>query len=334
MTQLNAIAQKLVEPGKGILAADESEPTIAKRFDKIGLTSSEELRRDYREMLFRSTEAMTKYVSGVILTEETDWIGGQLTSQAVPPDENPWVETFGATRSYQELRTRIRDYYRRNYPLTAAARAQPYLNPGGGGVSRLCHEPRVALAALNEMLAPFVSAGRVRVLPRHVPVSASTEGDRVESVRVRSLESGRELVLHGPMFVDATETGELLPLTGTEYVTGAEARSETGEPHAAEVAGPQNMQAATLCFPLEYLHGEDFTIDRPEEWEFWRDYVPQLSPPWPGKLFSFVYSHPATLKPRDYGFDAEKGTGFFYYRRIVDRRNFAPGIVISSRRIT
>ena len=71
MTQLNAIAQKLVEPGKGILAADESEPTIAKRFDKIGLTSSEELRRDYREMLFRSTEAMTKYVSGVILTEET-----------------------------------------------------------------------------------------------------------------------------------------------------------------------------------------------------------------------------------------------------------------------
>ncbi|HEV7276425.1 MAG TPA: class I fructose-bisphosphate aldolase [Devosiaceae bacterium] len=71
MPQLNAIAQKLVEPGKGILAADESEPTIAKRFAKIGLTSSEELRRDYREMLFRTTEAMTKYISGAILTEET-----------------------------------------------------------------------------------------------------------------------------------------------------------------------------------------------------------------------------------------------------------------------
>ena len=71
MAQLNAIAQKLVEPGKGILAADESEPTIAKRFAKIGLTSSEELRRDYREMLFRTKEAMTKYISGVILTEET-----------------------------------------------------------------------------------------------------------------------------------------------------------------------------------------------------------------------------------------------------------------------
>ena len=71
MASLNAIAQKLVEPGKGILAADESEPTIAKRFAKIGLPSSEELRRDYREMLFRSKEAMTNYISGVILTEET-----------------------------------------------------------------------------------------------------------------------------------------------------------------------------------------------------------------------------------------------------------------------
>jgi len=70
MASLNAIAKKLVEPGKGILAADESEPTIAKRFAKIGLPSTPDLRRDYREMLFRA-EAMRKHISGVILTEET-----------------------------------------------------------------------------------------------------------------------------------------------------------------------------------------------------------------------------------------------------------------------
>jgi fructose-bisphosphate aldolase class I len=68
---LNAIAQKLMESGKGILAADESEGTIAKRFAKINLPNTLELRRDYREMLFRSTDAMTNYISGVILTEET-----------------------------------------------------------------------------------------------------------------------------------------------------------------------------------------------------------------------------------------------------------------------
>jgi NADPH-dependent 2,4-dienoyl-CoA reductase/sulfur reductase-like enzyme len=54
----------------------------------------------------------------VILTEETDWIGGQLTSQGVPPDEHQWIETHGSTRLYRDLRTAIRQYYVRNYPLT------------------------------------------------------------------------------------------------------------------------------------------------------------------------------------------------------------------------
>lgn len=261
----------------------------------------------------------------VIMTEETDWIGGQLTSQAVPPDENPWIESFGGTRSYLELRTRIRDYYRRNFPLTAEARTQAHLNPGNGSVSKLCHEPRVALAALTEMLAPFVAGGKVQILLRHAAVLASTNGDKVEAVLVRSSATGHEYVLRGQLFVDATEMGDLLPLTKTEYVTGAEAQSETGEPHAKAEAQPLNMQAFTLCFPVEYIHGADYTIARPDEWEFWRNYVPAIKPPWPGKLLSFIYSNPATLEPRDYGFDAEKGTGFFHYRRIVDRKNFVAG---------
>ncbi len=204
----------------------------------------------------------------VIMTEETDWIGGQLTAQAVPPDENQWIETHGGTRSYQELRTRIRDYYRRNFPLTEAARGKKELNPGNGDVSRLCHEPRVALAVLNEMLAPFVASSRVQILLRHVPVSAATQGDQVEAVRVRSLESGNEFNLIAPYFADATETGELLPLTKTEYVTGAESQKETGELHAKPEAEPQNMQAFTCCFAMEYLPGEDHTIEQPREWEF------------------------------------------------------------------
>lgn len=261
----------------------------------------------------------------VIMTEETDWIGGQLTAQAVPPDENQWIETYGGTKSYQELRTRIRDYYRRNFPLTDAARAKQELNPGNGGVSRLCHEPRVALAVLNEMLAPFVASSRVRILLRHVPVSAATQGDKVEAVRVRNLDSGNELNLTAPFFADATETGELLPLTKTEYVTGAESQQETGELHAASAAKPQNMQAFTCCFAMEYLPGEDHTIEPPREWAFWRDYVPKLTPPWTGRLLDLSYSHPITLKPRNPGFDPVNATGLFHYRRIVDRKNFAPG---------
>ena len=82
----------------------------------------------------------------VILTEETHWIGGQLTNQAVPPDEHPWIESFGATASYRALREGIRAYYRTHTPLTPEARSNTHLNPGGGWVSRLCHDPRIAVA--------------------------------------------------------------------------------------------------------------------------------------------------------------------------------------------
>ena len=69
--RLEDIAAKMVAHGKGILAADESSATIKKRFDTIGLESTDDNRRDYREMLFRADEAMSKYVSGVILYDET-----------------------------------------------------------------------------------------------------------------------------------------------------------------------------------------------------------------------------------------------------------------------
>jgi fructose-bisphosphate aldolase class I len=73
LTELNKIAQAMVAPGKGILAADESSGTIKKRFDAIGVESTEDARRDYRELLFRSTEAMKNHISGVILYDETIW---------------------------------------------------------------------------------------------------------------------------------------------------------------------------------------------------------------------------------------------------------------------
>src|SRR6478752_211175 len=72
LSELNKVAEAMVAPGKGILAADESTGTIKKRFDAIGVESTEDNRRDYRELLFRS-EAMAKYISGVILYDETIW---------------------------------------------------------------------------------------------------------------------------------------------------------------------------------------------------------------------------------------------------------------------
>ncbi|HXG32067.1 MAG TPA: FAD-dependent oxidoreductase [Bryobacteraceae bacterium] len=271
----------------------------------------------------------------VILTEETDWIGGQLTAQAVPPDEHPWIESFGSTALYRAYRRAVRAYYRRHYPLTAEARAREHLNPGDGLVSRLCHEPRVSLAVLEAMLAPYLGGGRLTVLLRHRPVRADTEGDSVRAVALRSLETGTERILQAAYFLDATEQGDLLPLTRTEYVTGFESRKQTGEPHAPEEAQPANIQAFTVCFAVDYRPGEDHTIDRPEEYTFWRDYVPRLRPPWPGKLLSWEMSHPVTLEVRPVTFDPELRPSppgvlnLWLYRRIANRRNFAEGAYTS-----
>ncbi len=121
----------------------------------------------------------------VILTEETDWVGGQLTSQAVPPDEHPWIEQFGCTRSYRNYRESVRAYYRAHYKMTEAARARVELNPGNGTVSRLTHEPRVSLTVIEAMLEPYVKSGRLRILLRHLPVSAETNGDSSPALRCK-----------------------------------------------------------------------------------------------------------------------------------------------------
>lgn len=266
----------------------------------------------------------------VILTEETFWIGGQLTSQAVPPDENRWIESRGCTRTYRALREGIRAFHRAHRPLTPAARSLPQLNPGEGSVSRLCHEPPVALAVIRSLLEPHLATGAIRILTRHRPRSATVAADRVTSVRILNLDTGASMDLTGDFFLDATELGDLLPLTGAEHVVGAESRHATGEPHAPEIANPANQQSFTVCFPVEYRPGESHVIDRPVRYGHWRNYVPPLTPPWPGRLLDLTYTHPQTLKPRQVGFNPEGPTpqgvfNLWLYRRIRSRALLNPG---------
>ncbi|WED65060.1 FAD-dependent oxidoreductase [Synoicihabitans lomoniglobus] len=270
----------------------------------------------------------------VIMTEEYVWIGGQLTSQAVPPDEHGWIERFGCTATYRRFREAVRSYYRAHYPLTAAAAAQPYLNPGNGWVSPLCHEPRVALAVLEAMLAPHVSSGRLVVLRQHRPVAVSLEGsDRVATVTVVNDATGTTRCLTADMFLDATENGDLLPLAEVEHVTGSEARAVTGEPGAAEVANPHNIQAFSVCFVMDAA-GEaahrDHLVSPPDGYERHRVDTPRMTPPWPGPMLSWRGLNPRTMAEMDYRFHphGEKPglfSGLWSFRRIVDRSLFRPG---------
>jgi hypothetical protein len=266
----------------------------------------------------------------VVMTEETDWIGGQITAQGVPLDEHPWIESFGSTQSYRNFRNRLREYYLRNFPLTDEARATQYLNPGNGSVSPLCVEPRVALAVLYEILYPYISSGKLTLMLNHKATAADVDGDRVKALKVVDTHSRDETILTAPYFVDATELGDLLPMTGTEFRTGAESRSETGELHAAEKADPANQQAFTVCFAMDYDKGGNHVIDKPADYDFWRNYVPALTPAWSGPLLSLTYSQPRTLKPAELGFHPEGiyaggVLNLWNYRRIADKNNFTPG---------
>lgn len=274
------------------------------------------------------TAAMAAARSGarVIMTEETDWIGGQLTSQAVPPDEHRWIESFGCTRTYREFRERVRDYYKRNYPLTQEALDNERLNPGNGWVSRICHEPIVALRVLHDMLAPYVNSGRLHILLHHRPVVASAEGDAVLSVTVQEESTGKRTELRGAYFLDATECGDVLPLAGVEYVMGAESRLDTQEPHAMEEANPLDMQSITHVIALGYVEGGDFTIEKPEQYEFWRQYVPSFSRyPLLNWITADVHDMDRykefTLFPNDEGI-----MSLWTYRRIVDKTMMKDGL--------
>src|SRR5690606_11144852 len=163
-------------------------------------------------------------------------------------------------------------------------------------------------------------------------LEAVTYANRVQSVSVKTLPTGAIRNLMAPFFADATELGDLLPMTGTEYVCGAEAKSDTGELHAAELADPTNNQAFTVCFAMDYRPNEDWTIDRPEEYGFWRNFRPEMKMPWAGKLLELNYSNPRTLLPKNLGFDPRGNSlgnvlNLWNYRRILAKDNFEEGFL-------
>lgn len=267
----------------------------------------------------------------VILVEELDWLGGQLTAQAVPPDEHPWIENVITSRSYDLLRHRIRSYYHEYMPLTKVARMQVKLNPGQGNVSTLCHEPWIANKVIYSLLAPFSASNNLVILRQHKVLKADVRNDHVCALITENMLTGSPLVLHAKRFIDATETGDLLPLAEVEHIFGAESREQTQEPHALDSTDPFDQQAITWCFAADYLPDEDHTIERPAAYD--RLKVLQLDC-WPGPQFSWVLSDFVTHQPRErplfVGQTEVKGLyDLWHARRIAYRQHFMPGCYAS-----
>jgi hypothetical protein len=255
----------------------------------------------------------------VCLTEETPWLGGQATSQGVSAlDEHDYIESFGATASYYELREAIRDQYRQHYELSDVARAAPFLNPGAGWVSRLCFEPSVAALALVGMLLPEIREGRLQILYRARPVSARRTGDKISAVIVAGPEEEHNEI-RASWFLDATELGDLLPLVDADWTTGAESREQTNEPDARpDGPAPRLTQSWTMPFVVDLCPGEDHTIAPPPGYEQMRDAQPfTLTMTYGSRDLTYKVFDPVTDLPGS----------FWTYRRIVAATQFASGEV-------
>ena len=252
----------------------------------------------------------------VALFEETHLIGGQITAQGVSAlDEHALIERYGATDTYRRFRQAVRDYYVAHYGAPAimpdsVLGANLPLNPGNGWVSHLCFDPRVGREVLEAML--HECGERLRVYTRHTVTGVAMDDSRIAGVTLHDRRRSTSVSVDAKIFIDATELGDLLPLTGTPYVTGAESREDTGEASALDVAAAGEVQGFTVCYAVEFCPGEDHTIAKPDGYEGFRD------------------SQPYTLSPRGHDgkplvykffeFSSSGRLPFWSYRRIHDGR--------------
>jgi hypothetical protein len=196
--------------------------------------------------------AVARHDLSACITEETDWVGGQATAGGVSAlDENKFIEIAGGTRRYYEFRNRIRQ-------ASGGIR-----NPGACYVSALCFEPRVGVEALEQMLKD----PKIRVFPRTQIVAVDRRADRIESALAWQFDKRSGLRFRVRYVLDATEAGDLLPLAKIPYIVGSEAKSDTGEPHAATAANPACVQSLTYPFAIERRDGETHAIAKPAAYD-------------------------------------------------------------------
>jgi hypothetical protein len=251
----------------------------------------------------------------VIMTECYNWIGGQVTSQglcALDELSAPCGEETGFGASYCRFKSLVREYYRTHHRLSEFGRQALYLNPGNALVSTLCAEPKAATWALEQMLAPALQKGLLEILQPYEPVAANRETGRITSVEVARVGAPSDRIeLRGRFFLEATELGDLLPLAGIGFSQGAEAVSETGEPHALETADRDAVQGFTFCQIVEFSPGEDYRAAPPPDYEKYK------------KLAGFrLGGNNGKFMQMDLAWGEPQKTPFWAYRRLLDWQNF------------
>lgn len=275
---------------------------------------------------FAATYAAASRGRGVLWVIQGDMIGGQFSEQLVPPDEHYWIEdhagAYGASDTYRELRERVRESYRRWRPMTEAFKRSNEADPGNSWVSRLTAEPLVWERRMYDMLRPYIDRGRVKIIDNATPIGAAM----VDHGRQRHINkvgfvhpSGDRTLVEARMFIDATETGDLLPVVGAEHTLGRESNTASGrlELHNhSEHPDPYDQQSFTWVAAVGYdprIYGVDptpsgYATHKPAFDEFFSKHLFDPTRTW------------SWDEARDAGYDHGN---FWQYRRVVAQSEFA-----------
>jgi FAD dependent oxidoreductase len=270
---------------------------------------------------FAAVRALLERGLTVAAIEEYPWIGGQVTSQALCVlDEyhDPVGEGIGYSRRYAEFREGLRKHYTTNYQLSALGAGQLYLNSGNSMNSHMVAEPHVAQEVLLETLRPYIESGQLVIMTGWVAESARCRSYKLEAVQCRSVHDPADCFeVLASFFLDGTEAGDLYPIIPVSYRLGADG-PVFGERHSDSDADVAAIQSSTVCFAVEYVPGGDFTIPRPADYEYWKESHGPFFLDTPGASAA----EPAQMFVRKERSDGRLLPPAFYYRSVIDHRNF------------
>lgn len=271
--------------------------------------------------------ALSKQGIKTALIEETLWLGGQLTNQGVPSDEHKYIEFAGATKTYREFREKTRNYYRNHPDIIDSLKTKKIFNPGNGWVSRNSSDPRVSLKLINGMLEPFTKNEILDIFLNTKVINAEKIDDVVKNIVIKNTEG--EYLIEAKYFLDATDTGELLPLTKTDYVTGAESCFETNEPHAPKVKDPEDIQPITWTAAVGFNPNNNKIIDKPQLYDKFKNYIM----PFGESILSWWAAglHQGTKREFSmFALNEFKDTlPMFTYRQVIEKDFFKKGVPFS-----
>lgn len=199
----------------------------------------------------------------VAMISEFPWIGGQFTSECVPPDENIYIEDGGASQTYLNFRKNIRSKYLKN-PHLKKEYYKSNINPGGGWVSYLCALPSDYLEEFNHLLKEGTKNKLLDIYYYDGEFKIEKENDNITHIYFRDNK------FKANYFIDSSLFGDFMVKAGAKYLVGAESKEVFNEKSAPIKSDIYDVQPVTWVAAVSFNKNEDNTIEKPILYDYFK----------------------------------------------------------------